>query len=72
MTCANTYTRAKQSSHAHRAAQGGADVGPAGPPFYGGVCAMREFLSSREFWWPLIGAAVGFGYNRLGVLAHST
>jgi len=33
---------------------------------------MREFLSSREFWWPLIGAAVGFGYNRLGVLAHST
>lgn len=33
---------------------------------------MREVLTSREVLWPLLGALIGLGVNRLGLMAGST
>lgn len=33
---------------------------------------IREFVTSREFIWTLLGALIGLGINRLGLLAGST
>jgi hypothetical protein len=33
---------------------------------------IRALLSAREFWWTLLGAAIGFGYNRLGACSGNT
>ena len=37
-----------------------------------GNIQMRDFLSSREVLWTLLGALIGFAYNRMGAAAGST